>query len=53
MAQRWLEQDRTAIDRHLTVITVYLFSPFLYGHAHQEDTWLKWCQEAGLLVSDT
>ena len=37
---------------HVEVIHVYILSPFLYGHAHQSDRWLRWCHQAGLLQSD-
>ena len=52
VAKKWLELDHSDIEKQLLVISVHLFSPFLFGHAHQSDRWLKWCHEVGLLVSD-
>ena len=52
VAKKWLELDRSEIEKQLLVISVHLFSPFLFGHAHQSDRWLRWCHEVGLLVSE-
>ena len=52
VARKWLELDHSEIEKQLLVVSVHLFSPFLFGHAHQSDRWLRWCHEVGLLVSE-
>ena len=42
MAEKWLRQETEAIKKHLKVITIYMYSPFLYGHAHQSDKACDW-----------
>ena len=52
VAKKWLELDHSEIEKQLLVVSVHLFSPFLFGLAHQSDRWLQWCHEVGLLVSE-
>lgn len=48
----WIMYSESVLSQHVEVLRIYVLSPFLYGHAHQSDRWLKWCHEAGLLRSD-
>ena len=48
----WGMFDSSVLAQHVEVLRIYVLSPFLYGHAHQSDKWLKWCHEVGLLKSD-
>ena len=36
-AKKWLQQDQDTLKKQMEVITIYMYSPFLYGHAHQSD----------------
>ena len=48
----WFMTDPAVLTQHVNVVRIYVLSPFLYGHAHQSDRWLKWCHEVGMLTSD-
>lgn len=49
-AEMWYRLSKDEKEKHIHVMKIYLLSPFLFGQVvNQEDKWINWAHEFGLL----